>query len=180
MHFSDKLACGATVKVIVPQQTEARLAGTCFRGISLKKAGNFKLWESATELFQDQTVVRLLLEELDSQWVEGELGVFSATFIHPEQIGWESTSPISAEVADALEPFNLNRHSTGLRVRADRTDMLAPLTHGLTVIYELKDDCGGPISIIRSIYPGADVGELDGDVTNREQRYFYGWEHPGR
>ena len=95
-------------------------------------------------------------------------------------VGWESTSALSDYKEDDLERFTINRRSKGLRVKMCRTDLLAPKTCELTIVYELKIEDDKLVAIIHSIYPGQDIGELRGNVTVREKRVFFDWNHPGQ
>jgi hypothetical protein len=179
MNLVKNLRSGVEVLIIVRRPTEERLRAKCFRGKHLALAGNFYLWDSAESLFRDRTVIDQLLEELHDLWTKRDLGTHSQSITHELVVGWESTDPLENYAPDDLELFNPNRRSQGLRVKLHRTDLFAPKTQELTLVYELKSEDSNPVVIIHSIYPGIDIGELDGNVTQREERVFLDWTHQG-
>ena len=179
MFVRHKLKNGIYAAIIVRMNTEDRLATKCFRGTSLRRAGNFSRWESAESLFQDEIVLRHLLAEFDELWQKQDFGTHSVAIELSTPVGWESTGSLDNYKLDDLEQFDLNRRSWGLRVKTSCIDLLAPQATELTLVFEFKSEDGKPVIIVHSIYPGSDVGELDGDVTEREQRVFFDWNHPG-
>jgi hypothetical protein len=179
MHLVEKLRSGIEVLIIVRRPTEERLRTKCFRGKHVALAGNFCLWDSVESLFHDPIVIEQFLEELHEAWTQRDLGTHSQSITHEVVVGWDSTDPLENYAPDDLEPFNPNRRSQGLRVKLDRTDLFAPKTQLLTLVYEFKSEDGNPVAVVHSIYPGIDIGELDGDVTLREQRVFLDWTHQG-
>lgn len=64
-------------------------------------------------------------------------------------------------------------------VKTSCTDILAPQTYDLTIIYQFMFFDKKPKVFIHSMYPGYDIGELIGDITKRENRIFFDWNHPG-
>lgn len=164
--------------VICPIKTEERLKTTCFRGRNQKLAGNFKLWESVEEMFKS-SAINELKDDFWEQWRKCEFGTHSVTIEMPVHIGWESTANKDKYPMDTLEEFCPNRRSTALRIRSNRTEHLAPLTKDITIVYQLEDQRGEPKVTIWSLYPGDDIGELVGDITQREGRVFFDWNHPG-
>lgn len=180
MHLSKTLPSGANAAVIVRHKTKKRLRATCFRGLSVRLAGNFLRWSSSDELFRDPEVMKHFLAELDHMWSQREFATHSVTISHSLPVGWESTAPREQYHDKDLEPFTLSRRAWGLRVKLDCTHLRAPQTHELTLVYEFKCEDGTPVAVIHSIYPGSDIGELNDDVTAREQCIFFGWNHPGQ
>jgi hypothetical protein len=179
MYINKRLGNGIGVTIIVRHTTEERLRTTCFRGTSLNRAGNFSRWDSAEDLFRDGVVLTQVLAELDGAWEDRDFGTHSLCVKHPLFVGWESTDVLTNYQLDDLERFDLNRKSWGLCVKACRTNLLTPRTTELTIVFQLKSEYRKPIVVVHSIYPGSDVGELNGDVTNREKRVFFSWNHPG-
>lgn len=179
MFIRKNLPSGVWAAIIVPRVSETRLQTTCFRGKTLQRAGNFSQWNSSAKLFRDYLVEDNFLAALDEAWSERIFGTNSINIAHKMSVGWESTAPLEDYAPEDLEEFKLNRRSWGLRVKPSRVDLLAPQTHVLTIVYELKSEDGKPITIVHSIYPGFDVGDLYGDVTDREKRVFFDWSHPG-
>ncbi len=180
MFFRIKVCPSLWASVVIPRRTEDRLRTTCFRGSTRALAGNFSCWNSARNLFQDKTVRKQLSKHIVDMWSEGIFETQSIQITCKESIGWESTVPIEIYAPEVLERFDLNRRSFGLRIKRDRTDLLAPQTQKLTLVVEFRCENDQPKVIVHSMYPGEDIGELDGDVTDREQRVFFDWNHPGK
>ncbi len=180
MFIEKNLKSGVIAAIVVRSTTKNRLDTKCFRGTSEVLAGNFCLWNSAEELFSDREVMGHFLAELDEMWLAQNFGTHSVGVVYPTHVGWESTSPLKNYDEKDLEQFDLNRQSWGLRVKPASIDLLAPQTNELTIVYEFKSEDDRPVAVVHSIYPGKDIGELYGDVTDREQRVFFDWFHPGQ
>ncbi len=180
MYLTKKTKREIDASIIVRNNTEARLRTKCFRGTTIKRAGNFFRWDSAESLFSDQEVLEQFLEELDDAWQDQDFGTHSVTITHPLFVGWEGTDELIYYSLDDLERFDLNRKSWGLRVKQERGHLLSPKTQELTIVFEFKREKERAVAVIHSLYPGCDVGELIGDVTEREQRVFFDWNHHGR
>ncbi len=166
------------IKLVVRDVTEKRLSGTCFCGQDVGFAGNFSRWASVRNLLGDPIVTRELLADLYERCLTKDLGTHSIEIDYHSMVGWSSTAPRGDYRAEDLEPFQPNRRSVALRVKSD-TGFLAPRTSKLTIVFEFKFECRLPVAVIHSIYPGKDVGELSGDVTEREGVVFFDWSHPG-
>lgn len=164
--------------VICPIKTKERLQTTCFRGRDQKLAGNFKLWESVEDMFEG-SILNKVTDDVWEQWEHGVFGTHSVTFEMPIHVGWESTVSRDKYSMDDLEDFSPNKRSSALRIRPGRTEHLAPLTRDITIVYQLEEQRGAAKVTIWSMYPGVDIGELDGDITEREGRVFFDWNHPG-
>jgi hypothetical protein len=179
VHITKILRSDVRVDIVTRYHTENRLAKTCFRGMDIKKAGNFSQWDSVEKVLEDATVLDELLDDLNEVCRDRNIGTISLNIQHPRIVGWESTDVPEKYNLDDLEHFKLNRKARALRVKTNRTDLKAPQTNLLTLIYELKLEDGNFVVIIHSLYPGIDVGELVGNVTKRENRIFFDWNHPG-
>lgn len=179
VYITKMLKSGVWVTIVTRYHTEKRLTSTCFRGTDIKKAGNFCLWTRIQQVLEDESVLKELLDDLDEACRDQNFGTSSLNIEHPRVVGWESTDDIDEYVSGELEHFNLNRKGHGLRLKLDRTYTKAPKTNMLTLVYELKSEDGNFVVLIHSIYPGLDVGNLVGNVTKREGRIFFDWEHPG-
>jgi len=169
--------------VIVRRATEKRLSKTCFRGRSLKRAGNFFLWSVVGELLRDPFIKDELMRELcdifaEETFKEYESVTKSFVIDYGSPVGWSSTAPLASFTNDILEPFNLTRRATCLRVKSN-SPVLAPQTTNITFVIECKLKRGDPVAIVHSIYPGEDIGPLKGDVTKREGVAFFGWDYVG-
>lgn len=179
MYIRKVLKSGVRASIVVRESTEERLLGRCFRGTDLRLAGNFSVWNSVFWFWKDNLVLGQFLKEMEDLWSTKDFDTHSVNVIHKVFVGWESTSSIERYKADDLEPFKLNRRAQGLRVKTDRTDLLAPRTKEITIVFEFKSENDQPVAIIHSIYPGRDIGDLEGDVTEREGRVFFDWNHSG-
>ncbi|HRH27011.1 MAG TPA: hypothetical protein PLZ99_02530 [Parcubacteria group bacterium] len=166
-------------KLVVRDKTIERLKNTCFRGPNLALAGNFLAWVNMKAFLNNSRVIQEILSEAR----EINLVGFSLTrsievnLDHP--IGWSSTAELDKYPQEDLEEFFLNRHATALRVKMGNHKYKAPKTNTVTIVFEFKDEGDSFVIVIHSIYPGIDIGELNGDVSKRENVVFFDWNHPG-
>lgn len=168
---------GRRVGIAVGGETEARLMTTCFRGRQFALAGNFFRWESSVELFGDDFVATEIAKYVTDPGFE-PAWANSLTIGYRAAVGWTSTVKRSLVPDADLEPFQPNRRSTALIVRPGRR--LAPLTRYLTVIFQKPTlYLNQTTLVVRSVYPDEDVGELRGDLTEREGIVFFAWTNPG-
>lgn len=183
MNIERKLKDGSPVLIKAPVETEVRLRDTCFRGQNVHKAGNFIRWTSIRDMLRnDHFVYRNLLAEIDAAWTTTGAGTYSFTISHSAMIGWETTQPLENFKPEDLRVFRLARRGHAMAVKPERTELLAPQTKEVTFVYQLKHDDqmkGRLLVLIRSLYPGKDVGALRGDVSQRTQRAFFDFNHPG-
>ena len=169
----------------MPRSVETRLNGTCFRGRSLAKAGNFFRYGDYADFISDMEVtIRLIKICREAVLSNGEKPKFHlrASFTLPDYVGWNSTTEAALFRADELEKFPLNKRVTALRV-IDRS-IEAPLTKTITLAMLFKRVPLAWLVMPMTIYPGEDVGELHpqdgcGDITVRERRVFFDWNQPG-
>jgi hypothetical protein len=167
-------------RVIVRTNTEERLASTCFRGARCALAGNFRLWDRSWQLLRDPSVRRKLLAELSELFKERESpGVQSFAIDYGSVVGWSSTDSIDRYTEPDVERFELNRRAHGWRVKESSAHLFAPKTDKITFVVECKREGGEPVAVIHSVYPGDDIGELSGDVSEREGVVFFDWSHAG-
>lgn len=179
MFIVDKLPGMTPVALVVRTGTEVRLRTTCFRGKGNKLAGNFELWSSARELFSDKVILQSFLADIQEIWGMRSIDTYSVTLEYPTPVGWDSTAPLGNYAPEFLERFQPIWRWNGLRIKPTLSSILAPKTNLVTLIWECKEENGSPVVVVHSIYPGVDVGELEGDVTLREGRVFFDWSHPG-
>ncbi len=182
MYLSKKLPLnGVQAIIIVPQKTKQRLRHTCFRGTEVSLAGNFYFWESAEALLENRHVMAALLRKLDVLYLQASAGTHSQSISVDDvlYVGWESTDEVQKYPKAVLEEFHPNRRSTALRVKSDCWRFTSPKTNLVTLVYEVRYEERGIVAIMHSIYPGVDIGKLKGDVTAREGRIFFDWNHPG-
>lgn len=169
---------GEMVTLVARQATEDRLQTTCFRGTELCLAGNFFRWSNLEQVVLDRFVLKTLLKTIETT-IQDEHRVNSLTVSCPIPVGWTSTDRVAAYHSGDMERFKPSRRSRALRIRKDRQGIVAPQTNKLTLVYELRRERRGPVVVIHSVYPGPDIGELDGDLTAREGVVFFDWNHPG-
>ena len=175
----DRERSDGTIAVIARREARDRLQGKSFRGTSIALAGNFCRWNNVRDLFSHIQVVAGFRTDVE-QALSEHSRTNSVAIDCCEIIGWSSTDDLSRYHPDDLERFEPNRKSSGLRVKLSRPDLRAPLTKLVTIVYELKEEGYGVVAIIHSVYPGRDIGELHGDVTERESCVFFDWSHPGQ
>ena len=183
MKLIRNLPNGTPVSLVCQEATQQRLFPKHFKDRPRSLASHFKRWRSVREILkQDLQVFRNLLDDVSRAYEETGEGVYSVTIEHPDQIGWETSAPITAFRLDELEHFTLNRAASGLRLKRTATHYKAPLTHFVTIVYEIMHDrerANGLFVLIHDLYPGIDLGELVGNITTRERRVFYCIDHPG-
>ena len=179
MHLQRTLKDGTSLSLVMRQVTSNRLSLTCFRGRKIRCAGNFSMWSGPEPMFRNNLVRAEFNRHLSEMFTKDEFGTHSVTIESFQVVGWESTAPLKDFDENQLEPFEPNRHSSALRVRRDLENILAPQTNKVTIVFEFKREGEAAAAIIHSIYPGNDVGELDGDLTDREQCVFFDFDHPG-
>lgn len=187
MYLRRNLGDRSPVVIIVGRLTKARLMGTCFRNTSLPVAGNFLRWNRTEEMLNEPLIVRHLLSVAQEDVEECQLEDWDRTEASvcvdfPKSVGWESTAPIAMYEPRDLEVFKPNRHSCALRIKPSTRGIRSPKTSLLTFVYQLRRDEAKHrawVMLIKSIYPGEDIGEIHGDITAREERVFFDWNHPG-
>jgi hypothetical protein len=108
---------------------------------------------------------------------------------HTILVGWTSTAPFSVEedASGAYEVFKPNHYSTGLRVKRDRQDILAPSTREISLTIECWKARDGIHARIHTLYPGPHIGPLRqrfgndpsgvADILDREGVVFFDWNH---
>jgi len=171
---------GVPIVVLMRDPTEFKLSTKCFRGRECHCAGNFSQWESAQEMFRDEGLLELLIHDalrsltssVSRRRVSLDLG---------RNIGWSGTDAVSNYNSEDLEVYRPNWKCTALRVRFGAIHLKAPLTSLVTVIYQIKyeEDRGQFAVVIHSTYPGMDIGEMSGNVTEDRGIVFFGLKHPG-
>ena len=177
MYFYLKKRLGG-INITIPRVTQDRLARTCFRGRGKGLAGNFEFWVRSHNVIRDVIILRALLESveiaLEKGWDHNYISV-----MYGRAVGWAGTDDAARYEPIALEAFAPSKNSIGLRVKVDQTNIYAPKTEIVTIIYGIKYLYEKPVVFIRSMYPGKYVGRLVGDVSARESCVFFDWNHPG-
>jgi len=182
MFFKIKLPCGQLVKVAMNDFVEKKRLATRFRGKTVAKSCNFSMWENPDEVFAEKFVRREILVLCERLFFENEAEITESICIEcPTIIGWDATAPVENYNQDDLEHFDMpNGKSCALRVKTDRVHLRAPRTKMLTIICEFVRREGKlPRLNIVSMYPGVDIGDLEGNITEREKRVLFDFDHPG-
>ena len=167
-----------TIIIIVRDETELRLSKTCFRPESANCAGNFSMWRNARSVFENEGIVEALIIEAQKSLSEGSR-TDSICIELSVGIGWSGTDDLEKYNLNDLEEFELNRKSQALRVKKTCVNLTSPITNSITLVYEVRKEDDKTSIIIHSMYPGKDIGELVGDITDREKCVFFDWNHPG-
>jgi hypothetical protein len=118
-------------------------------------------------------------DELDAQInqaITADESTFSITLDTKELIGWSGTICEQQIPSEDTETFTLNKRAT-CRMIKHNTDHEAPLTTEVTFIIRIPK--GNRVALLESVYPGQDVGKLEGDVSGREKVVFFGFTHKG-
>lgn len=170
---------GKPVNIVMRESAERRIGENHFRGAGVRRAGNFFNWTCIGELFAEKDFIDAIFEDASQAFKVGHMGTSSFFYNFLCPVGWSSTAPLDNYRDEDLEEFAINKWSLGKRIKHNRTDLMAPKTTLVTVIYELKDEGNKIVIVIHSLYPGVDIGELKGDVSRREKCIFFDWDHPG-
>lgn len=168
---------GHKFKVIVRDATKQRLKDKCFRD-QKKLAGNFSHWKNVEEVLGNSLVLESLLTHV-SESQKGWVGNGRCCIDLSCTLGWESTDDAGKYQSDDLEEFFPSRSSRALRVKLNQTHLLAPKTSNVSISYEARFEGDFLVVVIHSMYPGVDIGKLNGDITGKTGRVFFDWDHPG-
>ncbi len=174
----------ATVHIIFPVKVVERLMKISFRGQSTRRAWN-TTWRSPEIWLQDpQTCLQMDAEILmivtNLRIPEEKKVMLRMRLEYERPIGWSSTDDLSRYDLADYEEFAPDKHSVVLRIKSSRGKLKAPRTDVMTVIYELEFKPGtGWVATIQDAYPGNDVGEPKGNVSERENRVFFNPKHAG-
>ncbi len=168
---------GASVRMIITGEDIVRIEQRHFRR-RRSAAANFKLWSSPRHLWSDAEVQQKFLDHVVQAFAEGAKGTESCSLSLSIPVGWSGTDDVTRYERDTLELFQPNKRSDAFRVRKERTDLKAPETQELTFIYRIIER-ESPAIQIYSLYPGRDIGELEGNITEREKVVFFDWDHAG-
>ena len=168
----------------LPDKHADWLRKTCFRGKDLAFAGNTR-WNSFGQMMQDDDVFERFAANCREVARDATENVDeSFEIIHPKQcVGWESTAARDRFSQTQLEPRKRDQKWRGEWVR-HAANLHASLTNVLTFActfthFVRERELTQWSVVIRTIYPGRDMGELEGDVTAREGRVFYDRTFPG-
>jgi hypothetical protein len=169
-------------RVIMSRFAEDRLAPLSFLGEEMVVAGNFRKWITPLELLKDPEVLAHFTDYLEELSNTGKSGPCRLMIHCKDVVGWSSTDRIEKYNPEDLIPFKPNNRSEGMKVCPHHDHLLAPATQTITIIFEFKTDPTNPdehLVVVHSMYPGEDIGALDGNITADRGYVFFEWRHPG-
>lgn len=177
------LGNGIVALVVLTDKTRDRLLPLHFKSCisGMRTAGMFFNQVTPSGVLENPKVKDELAAHVREIWRgENPQDTFSIEVHFEDTIaGWSSTADIRNFKEKDLEWFCPNNHSRALRVKLSSRHIFAPVTKTMTLVFELKSERNAPTIMVRSMYPGRDVGKLDGDITEREGLVFFDWDHQG-
>jgi len=175
-----KLNDNTQVEIILPRHQAERLTGTCFRGPQCRQAGNFFRWRFFADFIKDPMVRQCLLSKLQKLVEEANVNKNHRIELKFDaDIGWDSVMDINELKPCEMigeEERQLNRRATAVFLPVG--NILAPKTNFVTLVIQQRH-VGHWQFKIQTIYPGPDVGQLQGNMTERFGLVWLGWDNPG-
>lgn len=172
------------VGVFMDEHHASRVSENCFRDGNC--AGEITAWNSLQEMFSDERFQQALLASLRFR-ANGSIYKGSTQFMLQvpgyDRLGWSSTAP-RKYFADL--PLDMRPIGTGYRARAlfvpkeyaYEKDVYAPGTDTITMSVSTANRGGQPEVEVFTMYPGQDVGPLQGNMTERTGLVWFEWTHP--
>lgn len=165
------------VFALLPGKYIAHLSQTCFRKPGYL-AGNFLHWRTPEQFLwrAERFLSKVAFDEL----AEGGKGQFSFELQFEEPVGWSSTIESSELPQEGLkvERRPLNTKATGLFLLPENR-VLAKLTSKVTCVGALRKSRRSVYFVLYTVYPGRDIGDLYGDMSEREKVFFLDWYSRG-
>ncbi len=189
LHRSDRIQTleNTTITYLIGDRERNLLLKRHFSDPGAARAGSFRDWGSIHRAFYalhtelEPHVIETAQEvALGSTGAEGdEPDSVELTFGRP--IGWSCTRLLNAFSGERFDIVKLSARRTGWMIPEHRTDLLAPLTNQVTVIYRVCRDRHGPgwCCFLLNLRPGEDLDADDGDMTEQTGVVFYPFGHPG-
>lgn len=178
IHF--QLSNGTTVELSMPKAQGTRLKGTCFRGTHVKKGGNFGIWDDFAEFLSDPEVRSKLTAEFEKMVERPTDEQLRLELQFSRKVGWDSVMlKEDLKPGDLEQCFTkqLSKRATALFLPTGYID--APATEFVTMVMYMKFVDGHWVFVISTMYPGADCGQLEGNMTEKEDLIWLDWENPG-
>ena len=182
VHLGDK-----SFRIVVPTGQVIRMKGKCFRGGRMRAfAGAFALWGKIEDLFSHNPFISKLRRALTPLLRVNSYGVHRLELEFSEAIGWDSMVELEELDSDEAEacvdgpPEEHRREKWQGRflpigvIEADLTDIM-------TIVVDIqpgRDGCEWGV-FIRTMYPGHDIGELSGNMTEKTGAVFLDFMNPG-
>ncbi len=176
------------MRVVIPRQCYKTMVKRHFRGHSLRNAANFSRWETPYAALGDyrfreifHQICAEIAADLERDPPKNNSG-YDQRFIvpFPGIVGWSGTVPRDYVNGAELEEFKINKHATGLMVMD--SEPLAPITSlvSCSTRFRLHEaDPANRVIMLYSLAPGPSIGELDGNVSKREDVVFFDFGHRG-
>ncbi len=169
---------GEEIWIGIPKKYHERFDTQHFRGAGKKLAGNFGAWNTFLDFLADPDTQEILGEELSIIKEKNGDGRYRICIDYPDrEIGWESTLHASqleeGEADHTVSVLSANRNWCANFFEAGFTK--AQVTDLVTMSVEIT---GGVIKV-HTMYPGEDVGRLNGDMTTKKGLYFFDFNNPG-
>jgi len=170
------------IEVQQPFDVIQRLKGVCFRGPSVRQAGNLFHWKDHNAFLNDPVVLTLMAPSLTEiidrpyPYAHGPHR-FEIKFEH--HVGWDKVvylDKLSVDDEDSCKRDFLNHKATALILPNDR--IKAPLTKVVTMVVSVRH-IGFWQFGIRDMYPGPDIGRVFEDMTDKHGLVWLRWSNPG-
>ena len=177
-----ELASGETVEVFIPKYQAGRLKNTCFRGERVKRAGNFFRWNTFLDFLMDAQARALLTLELETICSLPRERDYRLELGFDEVVGWDSVLDDKHDGLEPVDTANCEYRALGTRSRGmffPHNQIKAPLTADVTMVLSETPNPSLRQFKVETMYPGADCGRLEGDMTHDHGFYFLDWENEG-
>lgn len=174
--------------VVIPNHCRQTMMDRHFRGRGNRRAGNFSRWESPNVVLRDRRFGELfhaICHDIKTE-LERHPPKYSSDYDqrfcvpYPGIVGWSGTVPRSYVNGAELERFDINKHASGLKVMD--SEPLAPVTRLVSCTTRFRFHEAEPhnrVLMLYSLSPGPNVGELQGNVSEREGIVFFDFLHRG-
>ncbi len=179
MLSKDRFYGGHHITFVMKDDTARRINERNLHGGSLQLANKFRWDCTIDELFYQLCNNFEFIRRILVCFCDGD-GTYSLELKYPAIIGWSGTDERSKYKDDDLEVHCPNVRSTVMRVKLDRRDLRAPTTDTMTVVYHIKRKLDHLLVTILSLYPGPDIGPLDGNLTENRGVVMFDFNHPGQ
>lgn len=175
------------VQVLVGEQAAQKIASKCFSGE--KRAGSFIAWDSLNSLFACQWFLEAFQETLEELLKEPEAGEFrsdcSWSYKYPKAVGWSITVPKEYaqqqgwNLSSRLRTISNNGTQAQFVADAGHRQLYSPQSRVFTVVFNLERKARGWEAKIHSLYVGPDLGEWEGNLTEKTNRVWLFGSTPG-
>lgn len=165
------------IEILISDETLMMLSNTSFRGVTHKKAGNFRSWPSPKKFLSSGPGMGALFAAIP-KLLETPCGAtVSLTLTFVFKAGWDQVLAV-----EDLKPGDLDgaqRYQLGLTASAiflKKNQILAPFTEFVTIVLTRMADKQFRLD---NLYPGESYGELAGDMTACHGLYWLDLDNDG-